>query len=235
MGYCAGIPPMRDRGGKNFSVGSQAPQHEPDPQGVVQQPPVRRCHEPAGQGQHRVHQQDDMEVIEMVLVMEQHQVRRRPPDGRQFQHARSAPAPQQIHAFVGRRPEKQGRQNTGDVLRPHPPDGDLLLWRQQQRAAAQEEHRHGAAQQAVPEQGGRPPKGPRCPGKPPGGGGVDQQRAEDGRGLGGVHRHAAALCQRLHGTISLIGQIRFTDNSVHGLAEKSNRPFTSAVDAAEAR
>lgn len=68
--------------------------------------------------------------------------------------------------------------------------------------------------------------------KAPGGGGMDQQRAEDGSGLGRVHRHAAALCQRLHPTISLIGQIELADNSVHGLAEKSNRRFTPSCGAA---
>ena len=62
--------------------------------------------------------------------------------------------------------------------------------------------------------------------------GMDQQRAEDGSGLGRVHRHAAALCQRLHPTISLIGQIELADNSVHGLAEKSNRRFTLSCGAA---
>ena len=68
--------------------------------------------------------------------------------------------------------------------------------------------------------------------KAPGGGGMDQQRAEDRRRLGRVHRHAAALCQRLHPTISLIGQIELADNSVHGLAEKSNRRFTPSCGAA---
>ena len=220
------------QGREEFQRGGQTPQHEPDPQSVVQQPPVRRRHKAAGQGQHRVHQQNDVEVIEMVLVMEQHQIQRRLPEGRPLQHARSAPAPQQLHTLIGCGPEKQGRQDAGDVLRPHPPDGDLLFRRQQQRAAAQEEHRHRAAQQAVPEQGGGPPKGPRRSRKAPGGGGMDQQRAEDGSGLGRVHRHAAALCQRLHPTISLIGQIELADNSVHGLAEKSNRRFTPSCGAA---
>ena len=37
----------------------------------------------------------------MVLVMEQHQIQRRLPEGRPLQHARSAPAPQQLHTLIG--------------------------------------------------------------------------------------------------------------------------------------
>ena len=120
---------------------------------------------------------------------EQQQVHQGLPDGRRLQDTGAVLRQQQAPAAVSRRPEKQGDDDAGDILPPDASNGDGLFRRQQQRAAAKEEQGHGTANEAVPEQGRGPAKASHLSRETAGGGGVDQEGAEDRNGLGGVNRN----------------------------------------------
>ena len=141
-------------------------------------------------------------------MIEAQQVLSRPPQGRQLHHAGAQPAQKQVPAGIDRRPEQQGDHDTGNIFAPDGARCHLFFRRQQQRTAAQEKHRHGTAQHAAPHQIAHPVGRPHRPREATHGGGMDQQRAENGGGFGRVHRNIAGrvmfLCRHSEAFLSLL-------------------------------
>ena len=103
----------------------------------------------------------------MGLVTPEDQILPPHPQALRLHHPGAQPGEEYRPGTVGRRPEKEGRSDGGNVMGPDPADGDVLFRIQQQRAGAQEKHRHSAPQYAAPEQGPHPVGAPGLPGKAP--------------------------------------------------------------------
>ena len=126
-----GDPHQQREGPAGFHRGIEDTQQKPQPQQIPHLP--RRGvgrHQP-GDGQKGIHQQHDMEIVQVLLMAEEDHFLGRLDKPRRSQR----PPKDQVEHLVAHRPEQQCRQQSGKIFRVQLPQRQRPVRAQQQRAA----------------------------------------------------------------------------------------------------